>query len=151
MNRQDVLVIVSVLTTLADAAATPAKGLPSGHLYSVLTRVTDLGHYQAVLAMLKSAGFVEDRGHFLTATEKGIALGKELEEELERSNVTKRKHVHVRVAIHVEKRGRLVWVPESEWTFFVDNVDGLVNAVRDVVRSKNSFRKEERGSDDDEV
>lgn len=80
--RQDVLVIVGILTALADAADTPSRGLPSGHLYAVLMRVTDLGHYQAVLATLKSAGFVEERGHYLTATEKGVALGRELDAEL---------------------------------------------------------------------
>lgn len=87
MNRKDVMVIVAILTTCADAAKTPSGGIPSGHLYAVLMRVTDLAHYQAILATLKSAGFVEERGHFLTAAEKGIALAKELEEELERSKV----------------------------------------------------------------
>lgn len=54
---------------------------------AVLMRVTDLGHYQTILATLKSAGFVEERGHFLTATPRGIALGEELEAELERCKV----------------------------------------------------------------
>lgn len=78
----DVLVVVGVLTALAVAADTPSRGLPSGHLYSVLMRVTDLGHYQAILATLKSAGFVEERGHYLTATAKGVELGRELVAEL---------------------------------------------------------------------
>lgn len=84
MTRADVMVIVAIPTTCADAARTPAGGVPSGHLYSVLMAVTDLGHYQMILATLKSAGFVEERGHFLTATPRGIALGKELAEELDR-------------------------------------------------------------------
>lgn len=84
MTRQDVMVIVGILTTCADAAQTPSGGIPSGHLYSVLMGVTDLGHYQTILALLKRSGFVEERGHFLTATPKGVALGKELAEELDR-------------------------------------------------------------------
>lgn len=84
MTRADVVVIVAILTTVADATQTPAGGIPSGHLYAVLMRVTDLGHYQTILATLKSAGFVEERGHFLTATPRGIALGEELAEELDR-------------------------------------------------------------------
>lgn len=84
MTRADVVVIVAILTTCADATQTPAGGIPSGHLYSVLMGVTDLGHYQTILATLKSAGFVEERGHFLTATPRGVALGKELAKELDR-------------------------------------------------------------------
>lgn len=85
MTRADVdVVIVAILTTCADASQSPAGGIPSGHLYSVLMAVTDLGHYQTILATLKKAGLVEERGYFLTATPRGIALGKELAEELDR-------------------------------------------------------------------
>ena len=87
MTRQDVIVLVAILTTCADAQRTPMGGVPSGHLYAALMSTTDLNHYHTILSTLKSAGFVEERGHFLRATEKGIALAKELEEELERSKV----------------------------------------------------------------
>lgn len=87
MTRQDVVVLVAILTTCADAQRTPAGGIPSGHLYAALMSTTDLNHYHAVLSTLKSAGFIEERGHFLRATERGIALAKELEEELEGSRV----------------------------------------------------------------
>ena len=62
-----------------------AKVVDLTHLYAALMSTTDLNHYHAILSTLKSAGFVEDLGHFLRITEKGIALAKELEEALERS------------------------------------------------------------------
>lgn len=46
---------------------------------------------------------------------------------------------HVRVTIEVGRTGRLVWIPESEWTFYVKDVGALVLAVRDIVRSANAF------------
>lgn len=89
MTRREVVLIVLILTTLADAASTPLGGLPSGELYCVLMRTTDLDTYNRVLATLKSAGYVEERYHFLTASPSGVALGKELQEELDRSKKEK--------------------------------------------------------------
>lgn len=79
MDRQDVIVMTAILTTVSDAAP---GGIPSGFLYAVLMGVTDLGHYQSILATLKSSGYVEERSHFLTATPAGVALGKELNDTL---------------------------------------------------------------------
>lgn len=57
------------------------EGVPNSHLWLAIdTQMSDLDLHQKVLSFLKSGGVVKESGFFLTLTDKGLAVLKQIED-----------------------------------------------------------------------
>lgn len=84
MDRFKTLCLV-VLSAIADLSDGVMGGVPSGHLYASLMGQMDLTTYQRIIETIKSAGWVTESGHLLTATERGKAIGAKVNEALKKT------------------------------------------------------------------
>lgn len=73
-NRDQMLAAVQLCKALIETIREAGPmGAPSGHMYAALMDEISLEQYQQIMAICKSTGLVEERGHCFYYVNKGVS------------------------------------------------------------------------------
>lgn len=74
-NSKDILKVVDVIKSMAEAVNASPNGIPSGHLYAHVMGFMSLEMYERIVGLMLEAKAIKKEGHLLLpATSKGTSI-----------------------------------------------------------------------------